>query len=113
MEAAHQLAQAGVHHLVALHRVEPGETLADHHHLEVAFLSTVVHVALVEHLQMLGLQRLQGRADTLAHVHWKYLPKSTAGDFAPRGRPTQPAGTCGYCRRGAEWGAEPGTDAPA
>ncbi|CAI8927555.1 hypothetical protein EMIT0324P_30187 [Pseudomonas chlororaphis] len=69
MELAHQLAQGRVDLLVTLDAVEPGKLLADQHGLEVGLQAAAVHVAFIQHLQMLRLQCAQCRFDTLLHGH--------------------------------------------
>ena len=61
MELAHQLAQRAVDLLVTLDAIEPFELLADHHGLEVGLQATAVHVAFIQHLQVLGLQEPECR----------------------------------------------------
>ena len=55
MELAHQFAQRAVHLLVTLDAIEAFKLLADHHGLEVGLQPTAVHMAFIQHLQVLGL----------------------------------------------------------
>ncbi|MNC80679.1 hypothetical protein D3C75_1335640 [compost metagenome] len=55
MEFAHQLAKRGVDLLVALDPVQAFELCTHHYSLVVGLQPTTVHVAFVQHLQMLGL----------------------------------------------------------
>ena len=69
MDLAHQVTQGGVDLLVTLDAVEPVEQLADHHRLEVGLQPTTVHVAFIQHVQVLGVQCAQRRFDTMLHAH--------------------------------------------
>ncbi|MNR52171.1 hypothetical protein D3C85_1719600 [compost metagenome] len=83
MDLAHQFTHGGVHLLVALDAVEPGKLLADDHRLVVGFLATAVHVALVKHVEVLGVERFQGGQDTVALGH--RLTPLTAAFSCPGG----------------------------
>ena len=69
MDLAHQLTHGGIHLLVALDAVQPGKLLADDHCLVVGLLTTTVHVAFVEHLQVLRRQGAQLLFNALLHGH--------------------------------------------
>ena len=55
----HEIAHCSVGALVALDRIQAGELLANDHRLVMGFLAAAVHVAFVQHLQMLKAQEME------------------------------------------------------
>ncbi|MCY1556842.1 hypothetical protein D9M68_936350 [compost metagenome] len=69
MHLPHQFAQAGIHLLVALHRIQADELWADNHRLVVGLQPAAVHVALVQHFEVQGLQGSKGRLELCEFRH--------------------------------------------
>src|SRR3990167_4174457 len=59
MDLPHQLTYGGVDLLMALDRIQASKLLADDHRLVMGFQTPAVHVAFIQHIELLGLQACQ------------------------------------------------------